>query len=291
LRENSKPHEDSDDIVVDAVTEIWEHTTWRSIGRFVLVLAVTFLLLTMHDLARSGLEKADLKLFDSMMMTVLAPGSFAFYWSAGLQTQNRAIALQSARAAFLFLLVVSLGIWLFNIVFVIAYARLAGISEFLWLPAIAVVLGFPLDQLIVNGVPAFAGGWLIDKAKRHNVRSEFVIAALSILIALWSTWLFDLVDVKGAAYDMKGIGETAPNVTLNAWFQAAWVFGITGIGLWISGFPKVLATARSGHMAKEPAVAAQDKPARAFDPVRPTLYCGVLAVVVFFVWIFLLNRL
>lgn len=241
-----------------------QRLSWRAAGRLGLVLLLIMQLNIIQNCLEEVVSAGNLASTFDMVFGSLAPAVVTYYWSAALQRCAASITRRSFWSAFLIGIILLFPANLAGSVPQIALiaAKSSNLSgSFVWVGGfIGAVFGSIIGTMASFGLPALAGGWVLDTERRRGeIAPARTIAELTLAIAA-AKGVGMLVHLRLIA----ATGGQIPYVTdrLEVILMVG-MFG-WGAGLLVSGFPEILKRAGAAvqPIASNPQLPAADtKPA------------------------------
>jgi hypothetical protein len=233
----------------------------RAFGRFLLVLFFMLQLTVLHGTLEERVHEGDATASLQILLAALPAGVITYYWCAALQAGDASVMRRSGAAAtlagtLLTGLPLFLGVTIFTgVKFAAAGAKLTALVPALLLLLALAIPGALVFGVLMMGISAYAGGWMIDRSRRLSLAPAACVALIGVGLCLAS-----LVLIATAVLLMRMIhvpldAENQRNLAFTLVIQVGWT-----AGLLVAGFPDVL---RAGRDLLTPVEAAAVEPASA----------------------------
>jgi len=243
--------------------ELWQHFSWRRLGRFLLLILLAVQLSVLHK-RLEGVAEDPIKLF-LVLMTMFGPMAVSYYWCAALQLQCQSITQRVAWAMMAIFAPAVGGIFVFFILaagigtgaaFLLAPVAPPGETATILLVVISIVfiLGIPLTILLtafmciflgpIFALPAVIGGLVLD---RFSNRYEWggtkttIVTGCALLITDTAFWLPpNLVILAKNPLSMSFMQSVMHTSALEGMLWKPMSIIGWAAGLVLSGFPQIV---------------------------------------------------
>ncbi len=251
--------------------ELWKHFTWRALGRVVLVILVGFQISVIH----SSLESAsgEPTAVATAFVGIIGPLIVAYYWSSALQINLTSVKRRAGWATFVTYVVLALPAGIQAAASAPRPNLAGGVTGFAGSAlrdfgfagvALAVGLAAILVPATWSAVAAMLGGLVLDRARRKRdlmgVRTTLLVggSVIGVSLAVFAM----MIAILAIAGFFRQVVIDVPVVAFSVGGAFLPTVGWT-VGLILSGFPGIVATARAAapadiaaNRAEGPSVAA-----------------------------------
>jgi hypothetical protein len=230
--------------------DVWENFSPRAAGRLMLVLLFSFQPALLDACVGETVSRGDINATFLILTSAIGPALITYYWSAALQRGAPSVMHQAGRSS----TVLSAILWyppcfvlLMALAFALVQSDPQNNGKFM---IIAFLLGIPLAYgialawgFLLNGLMAYGGGWVLDRVRAQREMDTLkAVVMLGAVLAVINLLLF-----AATMLALVAVGGDEAHIGLADWAQTmlgllstvGWVGGLV-----VSGFPKILHTAR-----------------------------------------------
>jgi len=228
----------------------------RAFGRFMLVLFFMLQLTVLHGTLEERVHEGDATASLQILLAALPAGVITYYWCAALQAGAASVMRRSGAAAtlagaLLTGLPLFMGVTIFTgVKFAAAGAKVTALAPALLLLLALAIPGALVFGLLMMGISAYAGGWMIDRSRRLSLAPAACVALIGVGLCLATLVLIAVAAVLMTMVHVPLDAENQRNLGFTLVIQVGWT-----VGLLVAGFPDVLRAGRD--LLTPPAAAAE----------------------------------